>query len=80
MKKLQELHKYLDNLKDDLNNTYRISLKEKFELVGEFVDTELDDAVSVIDSALDRIQELEDELEEANERIEELEREANEAV
>jgi predicted RNase H-like nuclease (RuvC/YqgF family) len=79
MKKLQDLHKYLDDMQNDLSNI-RMSLQDKFELVGNFVENELSDAITVVDSALDRIQELEDELEEAKNRIEELEREVNEAV
>lgn len=77
MEKLKKLHDELENMRFDLQDNYRTSLKERFEIVGEFVENELKDAISIIDYALDRIQELEDELEEANEKIEVLEREAN---
>lgn len=76
MDKLRTLFNELENMRFDLQDNYRMSLKERFEIVGEFVENELKDAISVIDQALDRIQELEDELEEANEKIEELERES----
>lgn len=79
MDKLRELFNQLKNMESDLQNVY-VSWSDKFRVIGDFVESELEDALNIIDNALDRIQELEDELEEANERIEELEGELSEAV
>lgn len=79
MDKLKQLYNELSNMKIDVQNI-SVRWSYKFEAIGEFVESGLEDAICVIDNALDRIQELEDELEEANERIDELERDLNEAV
>lgn len=75
MDKLRSLFNELEGMKSDINNIYT-SWNDKFDIIGSFVEDGLSDAISVIDQALDLIQELEDELEEANEKIENLEREA----
>ncbi|OCT12536.1 hypothetical protein A8709_32460 [Paenibacillus pectinilyticus] len=74
MDKLRTLFNELEAMKQDLQNRYT-SWSNKFDIIGDFVESGLDDAISVIDQALDRIQELEDELEEAQEIIDEMERE-----
>lgn len=74
MDKLRSLFNELEGMKSDINNIYT-SWRDKFDIIGSFVEDGLSDAISVIDQALDRIQELEDELEEAQEKINELERE-----
>lgn len=79
MDKLRTLYNELEAMKQDLQGR-SASWSAKFEIIGDFVEDGLSDAINVIDQALDRIQELEDELEEANERIEELEGELSEAV
>ena len=79
MDKLRTLLNELEDMKQDLQDRFA-SWSNKFDVIGDFVETGIDDAISVIDQALDRIQELEDELEEANERIDELESGLSEAV
>lgn len=74
MKELEKLHQQLENMRYDLFDNYKVDIKERFEIVGRFVGEELLETIDVIDRAIDRIKELEGELDEAQERIEELER------
>ena len=55
MDKLRMLLNEIEDMKKDLQDR-NASWSNKFDVIGDFVESGIDDAISVIDQALDRIQ------------------------
>ena len=79
MRNLKEAHQVLVDLHYELD-TRSNSLGDKLERVGSFIDKELEDVANEVDTAIDRIKELEEELSEAKEAAEEWEEKYNALV
>jgi len=80
MKELNRLHDRLKDLHYDLTININATVGEKFEIIGRFIDNELEDSISEVESAIDRIEELEEELEDASKAAEEWEEKYNETL
>jgi len=76
MKDIKKAHGTLEDLKYEIKSNSN-SLSEKLEYVGKFIDSDLEDIISVLDDAVDRIEELENDLEDAQKAAEEWEEKYN---
>ncbi len=79
MKTIEEAHQKLTDLKFELDKN-RNTLGEKIEMIGEFIDQDLEDIATQVDKAIDRIAELEGELQEAKDTSDEWEEKYNALV
>ena len=67
----------LKDLQDDLEaNSYRYTFEQKLELLANFIASDLQDVINAVDEGIDRISDLESEVDDLNEQIKELESEA----
>lgn len=73
------MKKALDTLEDlvnKLDNRYN-SFEEKLDYIKSFLEDDIKDVISAIDKGVDRIEELEEELDDANRAAEEWEEKYN---